>query len=126
MRLSVKSARAYVCDDMNRSGRKSARTAVVDVSLAVVSTSYASIVTDWAPFIASVSSLNFMYALSTLLIGRAVSAAGMNVSGTESNRRMTRVSRVSPRLASSRPGSVPSPERACTVVSMTTASMVMF
>src|SRR5215208_2822410 len=45
LRVSVSSARANVCDEMKRSGLKSASTAAVDVSLAVVSTSYASMVT---------------------------------------------------------------------------------
>ena len=56
--VSVRSARAKVCDEMNRSGLKSASTAAVDVSLAVVSTSYASIVTGASPLIESVSILS--------------------------------------------------------------------
>src|SRR5450759_5682462 len=48
----------------------------------------------------------------------------MNVAGSESKRMMTRVSSVSPRDASRSPGSVPRPERAGTVVSTTTPSMV--
>ena len=48
----------------------------------------------------------------------------MNFCGSESKRMTTRVSRVSPRLASRSAGSVPSPDNAWTVVSSNTASMV--
>src|SRR5450756_819063 len=50
----------------------------------------------------------------------------MKVAGSESKRMTTRVSSESPRDASRSPGSVPRPERDGTVVSTTTASMVMF
>src|SRR2546423_14295177 len=48
----------------------------------------------------------------------------MNFLGSEANRKTTRVSSVSPRLASNNAGSVPSPDTDCTVVSSVTASMM--
>ena len=57
---SVSSARPNVCEEMKRSGLKSASTEAVEVSVAVVSTSYASIVTGSAPLMERVSSLNRM------------------------------------------------------------------
>src|SRR3954467_5247298 len=122
---SLRSARANVCDDMNRSGRKRASTAAFAVSSAVVSTSYASMVTGPGPFIVRVSTRSRRYALSTVWIAWVVSPVGRNVCGSESNRTMTRLSRVSPRLARKSPDSVPRPEPDITVVSTSTApSMV--
>src|SRR3954471_17985155 len=73
------------------------------------------------PLIDSVSMRRRMYALSTEVIGRAVSLTGLKVAGRESKRMMTRVSSVSPRCASSRLGSVQRPENDWTVVSSSTA-----
>src|SRR5689334_5473809 len=53
-----------------------------------------------------------------------VSFLGTNFAGSESKRMTTRVSSESPRFASRSAGSVPRPDRDCTVVSSTTASMV--
>src|SRR5206468_12472151 len=56
---------------------------------------------------------------------RAVSPTGIKVCGSESKRTMTRLSRVSPRLASRSPDSVPSPDPDMTLVSTSTPPSIV-
>jgi hypothetical protein len=88
---------------IRRSGRKSERSTAGTVSLAVVSTSYASRVTGLPPRRPVLSSGNLRKTESTVVMESSVPVPlGRNDVVSTSKRRMARVTSVSGRLASNR------------------------